>query len=551
VIVFGTAVTDTEIYDRCAARGIERAAEPDSVVLAHQTAGSLFRNYNLLLDLAAQHEGLEALVLVHQDAEIDDIDFAAKIREALRDPDVAVIGCAGAVGVRSIAWWQGAVTWSGVIHRYEEHGGGDTEAAGWEPGELPSYAHLGEVDSVDGVAIVLSPWAVRELRFDESLGDLHGYDFDICMQARAAGKKVVTADFRVVHHHSLELISDPETWTLAYIRLAEKWKGHLPDTGTDPEQRAIRAEAEAACERGIAASDRLRHQAIRRELARVKGELESTTAELKATRQELEAARRALPPDLRPSAPGGEQPAALAPGKARAIDHAVDELGIRSFASLEIAAAFGQYAFYAMEKPRVRRGILIDVRAVRPRDHVLSAIEQAAERPGMQVLDRSFSDPETVAAVGQVDAILLFDVLVRMVEPDWDQVLELYAPTTSAFVVSNPQWERDETVRLIDLGHDGYLRAVPPWKAHRELFDRLDQWHGGQRRQYRDANHVWQWGITDADLQAKMEELGFSLEHEWSLDPPPESEGFVNKTFVFTRTGVRANAPGDVEDVAS
>jgi hypothetical protein len=48
-----------------------------------------------------------------------------------------------------------------------------------------------------------------------------------------------------------------------------------------------------------------------------------------------------------------------------------------------------------------------------------------------------------------------------------------------------------------------------------------------------------------------MEELGFSLEHEWSLDPPPESEGFVNKTFVFTRTGVRANAPGDVEDVAS
>src|SRR5436190_10029638 len=97
--------------------------------------------------------------------------------------------------------------------------------------------------------MVLSPWAVRELRFDESLGDLHGYDFDICMQARAAGKKVVTADFRVVHHHSLDLISDPEAWTLACIRLAEKWNGHLPDTGADHEQRARRAEAEAACER--------------------------------------------------------------------------------------------------------------------------------------------------------------------------------------------------------------------------------------------------------------------------------------------------------------
>jgi GT2 family glycosyltransferase len=70
----------------------------------------------------------------------------------------------------------------------------------------------GEVDSIDGIVIVLSPWAVRELRFDESLGSLHGYDFDICMQARAAGKKVVTADFRAIHHHSLKLVSDPEGW---------------------------------------------------------------------------------------------------------------------------------------------------------------------------------------------------------------------------------------------------------------------------------------------------------------------------------------------------
>src|SRR5215203_4234745 len=114
VIVFGTAVTDPETYDGCAVPGIQRAAEPDSLIFAHQTAGSLFRNYNLLLDMAAEHEGLEALVLVHQDAELDDLDFATKVREALRDPDVAIIGCVGAVGVRGIAWWQGAVTWASV-----------------------------------------------------------------------------------------------------------------------------------------------------------------------------------------------------------------------------------------------------------------------------------------------------------------------------------------------------------------------------------------------------------------------------------------------------
>jgi hypothetical protein len=536
VIVFGTAVTDPDTYDRCAAPGIQRASEPDSVILAHQTAGSLFRNYNLLLDMAGQQEDLEALVLVHQDAELDDLDFAAKVREALRDPDVAIVGCVGAVGVRSIAWWQGAVTWASVTHRYEEFGGGDTEAAGWDPDKLPSYAHPGEVDSIDGVVMVLSPWAVRELRFDESLGNLHGYDFDFCMQARAAGKKVVTADFHVIHHHSLELINDSEAWTQSYIRLVEKWNGQLPDTGADPERRALRAEAEAACARGISVSNQLRNQAIRRQLARVEGELESTRAELKATKREFEDASKELgsaePP---PSGAGAGQAIAPPPGKVRAIEYAVDELGIGSFASLEIADAYGQYAFYAIDKPTVRRGVLIDARAQRPRDHLLSAIEQATERPGMEVIDASLSDPETVSQVGKVDAILLFDVLHRMVEPDWDLLLELYAPATSSFVITNPQWEGDTTIRLIDLGQEKYMQAVAPWDAHRELFDRLDDWHEGQERRYRDSNHVWQWGITDGHLRTKMEQLGFSLDREWTLGAPPETEGFVNKTFVFTR----------------
>ena len=543
MIVFGTAVTDPDTYDRCAAPGIERASEPDSVVLAHQTAGSLFRNYNLLLDMAAEHEGLEALVLVHQDAQLDDLDFAPNIREALRDPDVAIIGCVGAVGVRSIAWWQGAVTWASVTHRYSEFGGGDTEQAGWDPEKLPSYAHPGEVDSIDGVVMVLSPWAVRELRFDESLGSLHGYDFDICMQARAAGKKVMTADFRVIHHHSLELINDPEAWTQSYIRLVEKWNGRLPDTGADPEQRALRAEAEAACARGISVSNQLLNQAIRRQLAGLQGELESTTAELKATRQQLEAARRQLGSDGKQSPPQPEprpahpRSAAPPPGKARAIDYAIDELGAESFASLEIANAYGQYGFYAIDKPSVERGVLVDVRATRPRGHVLSAMEQAAERPGMEVLDSRFSDPDTVAEIGQVDTIFLFDVLLRMVEPDWDEVLELYAPATSSFLITNPQWEGDATVRLIELGREGYKDAVPSWDAHRELFDHLDDWHEGQDRPYRDSNHVWQWGITDSDLRAKLEELGFSLERKWSLGAPPDTEGFVNRAFAFTRSG--------------
>ena len=64
------------------------------------------------------------------------------------------------------------------------------------------------------------------------------------MQARAAGRKVVTAPLRVVHHHSLTLVSEKEGWIEAHIKLAEKWHDSLPDRTGDWRARARRAEAE-------------------------------------------------------------------------------------------------------------------------------------------------------------------------------------------------------------------------------------------------------------------------------------------------------------------
>jgi Glycosyltransferase like family len=282
MIFFGTAVTNAEVYDRYAANGIRLVAEPDSEIAAHQSAGSLFRNYNVLMDLAAAREDLEALVLIHQDAELVEPDFCAKIRRALEDPDVAIVGCAGAVGVRNLNWWEGAVTWASFTHRYREFGGGQFEALSWRRAGIPSFASTGEVDSIDGFVMALSPWAVRELRFDETLGKLHGYDFDLCAQAKAAGKRVVTADFRAVHHHSLDLISDPSTWIEVYIKLAEKWDGRLPNPGQprgDWRRRALRAEAEAAAAMGAAVSAQLKAEAMDRELKRL---TESTSWKLTA-----------------------------------------------------------------------------------------------------------------------------------------------------------------------------------------------------------------------------------------------------------------------------
>jgi Glycosyltransferase like family len=286
------------MYRRYAERGIKLAREPDSQTLPRPAPGSIFQNYNAIMDEAASIDGLEALVLVHQDAEIVDQQFCAKLRAALSDPQVGVVGCVGSIGVRSIAWWEGSVTWASFIHRYAELGGGDFPSLTWNEHEKPPYARLGEVDTVDGFVLGLSPWTVRNVRFDQSLGQLlHGYDFDFCLQVRAAGRKVVTADFKVIHNHSLELASDLEHWSQAHIAVTEKWDGKMPGVGVaggDWKYRARRAEAKAAVTRAVAFSTQLKIDARRQQYEReLKVMTDSLSWKLTAPLRRLKAFRRA------------------------------------------------------------------------------------------------------------------------------------------------------------------------------------------------------------------------------------------------------------------
>ena len=240
--------------------------------------------------------------------------------------------------------------------------------------------------------------------------------------------------------------------------------------------------------------------------------------------------------------------AARAPrrGTFEAIDFAVDELGLESFADLDMGQVYGEHAFYVIDKPAVREAVLADARPTRPRHDLLSAIEQAADHPGMRVVDGDILDPVTIAEIGQVDAVLMFNVLLPMVAPDWDRVLELFAPTTSCFVIANPQWQEGErTIRLIELGRERFLEAVPPTAGHQELFDHLDEWYPAQQRTHRDSRTVWQWGITDTDLEAKLAALGFGLAYERSLGPFPGAPTFENKAFVFSRSAERSAAAAD------
>jgi hypothetical protein len=251
MIAFACPVMDTESYRRYAEPGIRLAAEPDSELYALAATGGLARSYNLLLERAAGHEELEALVLVHPHAEITDPHFCRKVREALEGPGVGLVGAIGATGVRNIAWWEGEVRAGQVRHRYTEFGGGEFEAFSWtQPRPAP-----GEVECVDGLLLVLSPAVARNVRFDESLPLGHGVDIDFCVQVREAGYKIVVADFQLTQHRALELLEDDRLWVEAHIRLGEKWDGRMPGVAErelDWRARARRAEAERESARAFA-----------------------------------------------------------------------------------------------------------------------------------------------------------------------------------------------------------------------------------------------------------------------------------------------------------
>jgi len=221
MIAFGCATLSDEEYRVYAGPSIERLAEPGALVMRRDGFNSIQEPYNEMLAEASTHEDLEAVVLLHQDVSIDDDDFLAKVRAILAASDeIALVGTMGATGVHGLAWWEGET------HR------GNVDSPVMVPGGVRIRHSRGahEVEAIDGMLLVFSPWAAAELRFDEELsGPLDGYDVDICMQARARGRRVVVGDFDVAHY-ALEDFLDRERWVRAAIALQRKWSPDLVPT---------------------------------------------------------------------------------------------------------------------------------------------------------------------------------------------------------------------------------------------------------------------------------------------------------------------------------
>jgi GT2 family glycosyltransferase len=226
MIAFGCAIADEEKYRRFALPGIERVREPESPLIELRGRTDIFSAYNEILDEVLADPRVDAVTLIHEDTEIRDSFFEEKVRWALNDPAVAIVGTIGSVGVQGIDWWvhDYGIGLSilepidaGVLYETPLLEGPETSGAG----------SSGEADMVDGYLMVLSRWAIHELRFDtEEVGPgFHGYDADICFQARERGRKVFAAEMVVAHHrNSVSPTPYREDWLRAQIAFRRKWE---------------------------------------------------------------------------------------------------------------------------------------------------------------------------------------------------------------------------------------------------------------------------------------------------------------------------------------
>jgi hypothetical protein len=225
----------------------------------------------------------------------------------------------------------------------------------------------------------------------------------------------------------------------------------------------------------------------------------------------------------------------LSPAKLRVIDYCFEQLGSRSFADLGgVWGVDGAYARYAADAHSAEHGVLVDENFT---EHYL---ERERKLPALTHLTGNFGRSDVAGSVGQVDVCMFFDVLLHQVDPDWDAVLALYAPICRRIAVVQPQWNGPETVRLLDLGEDEYMAAIAHVDAaHGSLYDglfgRLDELNEKRGRPWRDVHDIWQWGITDRELIARMAALGFGLRLFENTGPWRGLERFHESTFVFDR----------------
>lgn len=164
--------------------------------------------------------GGEFLCFLHNDTEMLDPEWLAKLVNAAEGEGAGLVGLYGVRSVRRDGRYVGRT----IVHALDD---GPT-----------LRSPVAEVAAVDGVCLFLGRSLLAELGgFDESYGFFHGYDRDLSFQVREAGRRCFVVNARFVHRgggtRTSEAARDESRDDLAERRQAlahftRKWKHRLP-----------------------------------------------------------------------------------------------------------------------------------------------------------------------------------------------------------------------------------------------------------------------------------------------------------------------------------
>jgi hypothetical protein len=208
---------------------------------------------------------------------------------------------------------------------------------------------------------------------------------------------------------------------------------------------------------------------------------------------------------------------------------------MRSFADLgAVWNVDAGYTFYAMERHNVKNAVIVDT------DMTPAVLERQKKHAGLKLIEGNFGQSAIRDQIGKADGLFFFDTLLHQVKPDWDEVLGMYSDVAKIFLIFNQQYtDFDTTKRLLDLGRDEYFKNVPhseneePYKTY---YLDLHAIHPKYKRPYRDMHDLWQWGIVDADLIGRMNELGFKMQFYKNCGQFGTLKNVENHAFVFSKS---------------
>lgn len=218
--------------------------------------------------------------------------------------------------------------------------------------------------------------------------------------------------------------------------------------------------------------------------------------------------------------------------KADFIRRAAKKHGIASFADL--GGCWGVNAGYTLDllkRHPISRAYVLDGRITQ-----LSR-DRGAQYPQLAFIQGQLGEPEVVEQVEFVDALLMLDILLHQVAPDWDNFIERWAGRARVVIIYNQMWQGELTIRFIDQGTDWYKANVhhTDSEALEAWFGRLDQIQGSSGKRWRDVHNFWQFGITQRDLINKFSTVGFRLDTFENFGSWPGNARFQNEGFVFVR----------------